>query len=180
MEPIKTLVLTGYRSFELGIFQEKDPKITVIKKVIKTVIENYLENGLEWLLVGGNLGVECWGAEVAFQLRQDYPDFKIAVIFPFADFGSQWQEAKRLKLQEITRQADFVDSVSHQPYEAPQQLRNHTNFLLTHSGGALLVYDREFPGKAHFFLRDAQAYAEKQPYLIHEITMDDLQNAINE
>ena len=27
----KTLYVTGYRSFELGIFQGKDPKITVIK-----------------------------------------------------------------------------------------------------------------------------------------------------
>lgn len=35
MEMIKTLYVTGYRGFELGIFQGKDPKITVIKNVLK-------------------------------------------------------------------------------------------------------------------------------------------------
>jgi len=58
-----------------------------------------------------------------------------------------------------------------------EQLRNHTAFLLEHTEGALVLYDDEFPGKPNYFLRDAKAYSEQNPYFIHQITMDDLQNA---
>lgn len=179
-ETIKTLVLTGYRSYELGIFQENDPKIEVIKKVVKDRLIAYLENGLEWLLIGGNLGVELWGAQVAYQLRLDYPDFKIGIIFPFLEYGSQWKEKNAALLTEIKAQADFVEATSHQPYENPTQLKNHTQFLLSHSGGALILYDEEFPGKPQWFLKDASHFSEKFPYQIDKITMDDLQNAITD
>ena len=53
---MKTLYFTGYRSFELGVFQEKDPKIKIIKKVIKMSLLSYIEQGLEWVLISGNLG----------------------------------------------------------------------------------------------------------------------------
>lgn len=180
METLKTIVLTGYRSYELGVFQEKDPKVTVIKKVIKDTLKNYLEEGLEWILVAGNLGVEIWGAEVAFELRADYPELQVGVIFPFEGFGEQWKENNAMKLQEIKSQADYVNATSHEAYKNPQQLRNHTQFLLEHSGGVVMVYDDEFPGKSQYFLKDARYFAENNEYLIHQITMDELQNAINE
>lgn len=179
-ESIKTLVLTGYRSYELGVFQDKDPKIEVIKKVLKDRLTAYLEEGLEWLLIGGNLGVEIWGAQVAFTLRKEYPEFKIGVVFPFAEFGGQWQEKNAALLAEVKRQADFVEAVSHRPYESPVQLKNHTRFLLEHSGGTLILYDDEFPGKPQWFLKDAQSFSETTPYRVEKITMDDLQNAISE
>ena len=179
-ESIKTLVLTGYRSYELGVFQDNDPKIEVIKKVLKERLTAYLEEGLEWLLIGGNLGVELWGAQTAFLLREEYPEFKIGVIFPFADFGSQWQEKTASLLTEVKLKADFVEAVSHRPYESPAQLKNHTQFLLEHSGGSLILYDDEFPGKPQWFLKDALDFSAKSPYQIEKITMDDLQNALSE
>ena len=33
-----SLLVTGYKSFELGIFKDKDPKVTIIKKAIKSFI----------------------------------------------------------------------------------------------------------------------------------------------
>ena len=176
-EPIKTLFLTGYRSYEMGVFKEDDPKITVIKNVLKQRLKDYLEEGLEWLLIGGNLGVEMWGAQAAFELREEYPEFHVAVIFPFLEYGNQWKENNQALLQKLKTQADFVEATSHKPYENPSQLRNHTRFLLEHSGGALLVYDEEFPGKTQYFLKDAEHFAESFPYQIDKITMDDLQNA---
>ncbi|MDN6250592.1 MAG: DUF1273 domain-containing protein, partial [Tetragenococcus koreensis] len=80
MQTIRTLVVTGYRSFELGVFQENDPKIKVIKKVIKTAIKQYLEEGLEWVLIGGNLGVEIWAAEPIEELKKEYPELKFSII----------------------------------------------------------------------------------------------------
>ena len=86
-EPIKTLVVTGYRSYEMGVFKEDDPKITVIKNVLKQRLKDYLEEGLEWLLIGGNLGVEIWAAQAAFELREEYSEFRVGVIFPFLEYS---------------------------------------------------------------------------------------------
>lgn len=180
METLKTMILTGYRSYELGVFQEKDPKFEIIKKSIKNTLIRYLEEGLEWILISGNLGVELWGAEVVFSLQKEYPELKLGVIFPFADFGSQWNEKNQEKLSLIKSQADYVDAVSHEAYKNPSQLKNHTRFLLEHSGGVIMVYDEEFPGKNQYFLKEAQDFSEKHEYLIDKITMDDLQNVINE
>lgn len=111
-------------------------------------------------------------------MKEDYPEIKLAVIFPFEGFGSQWNEQNRAKLQSILSLADYVNSTSHKEYESPQQLRNHTQFLLEHSGGVILVYDDESPGKAAFFLKAAKRFQEQYPYEIIQIDFDDLQNSI--
>lgn len=99
--------ISGYRSYELGTFGDKDPKITVIKYAIKQRLTNLLEEGqLDWVITGANLGVEQWSAEVALELRQDY-NLRLAVMLPYLDFGSRWSENNQLKLQNLKNQADF-------------------------------------------------------------------------
>lgn len=177
---IKTLFVTGYRSYEMGVFKEDDPKVAVIKNVLKKRLVEYLEEGLEWVLTGGNLGVEIWAAQVALELKTEYPDLKVGIIFPFLEFGNQWKENNQALLQGVKTGVDFVEATSHKPYENPQQLRNHTHFLLEHTGGVLMVYDEEFPGKSQYFLKDAENFSTKISYQIDKITMDDLQNSISE
>ncbi len=92
MENVKTLYVTGYKSFEIGAFQDNDPKITVIKNVLKKEIMGYLDTGLEWVLVSGNLGTEIWAAEVVAELKNDYPELMLGLIYPFKDFGNNWNE----------------------------------------------------------------------------------------
>ncbi|BCA85774.1 UPF0398 protein [Enterococcus saigonensis] len=180
METIKTLLLTGYRSYELGVFQDKDPKISIIKKAIKNNLVPYLDAGLEWVIVSGNLGVEMWGAELMSELKVIYPNLHLGVIFPFEEFGKQWNEGNQEKLVFLRQEADYVEAVSHKPYHSPQQLQNHTKFLLQHTDGVLAVFDPEFPGKPKYLLDDAQKIAENTEYLIQLITMDDLQNTFYE
>jgi Uncharacterized protein conserved in bacteria len=176
MKTIQTMIISGYRSFELGIFQEKDPKIKVIKKVIKMSIQQQLEEGLEWILIGGNLGVELWAGEVCLELQKEYPELKLGVLFPFENFGDQWNEKNKQLLTDIKIRANYVNATSHAPYQNPSQLKNHTRFLLEHSGGAILIYDEEYPGKTDYLLKDIRRFSEQTPYFIQQITMDDLQN----
>jgi uncharacterized phage-like protein YoqJ len=178
METLKVVYVSGYRSSELGIFKEKDPKIKVIKNVLKNELRLLAESGLEWVLVSGNLGTELWAAEAAAELKVDYPDLRLGIIYPFLEFGSNWNEANQTKKMLAEQTADYVESVSHQPYRSPAQLKSHTQFLLSHTDGCLLIYDKEFPGKTSYFLQDAEKYAEQHSYDIRLITMDDLQNSI--
>ncbi|MBU5364765.1 DUF1273 domain-containing protein [Enterococcus devriesei] len=176
-ETIKRLYVTGYQSYELGIFNEKDPRVQVIKNVLKRELTALIENGLEWVMISGNLGTEAWTGQVINELKVDYPELRLAIIFPFENFGSNWKEQNRLILSELVQRADFVESVSHQPYQNPGQFKNHVSFLLEHTDAALVVYDTEYPGKSKFFLGDVEKYQLKNSYDLLTITMDDLENS---
>lgn len=178
MQMIQTMVITGYRNFELGVFKEEDAKVKVIKKVIKDTLVQYLDAGLQWVLLAGNLGVELWSAQIIDELKKTYPVLKLALIYPYYSFGKQWNEKNQALLQSIEKQADYVDAVSHHEYQNPGQLKSHTHFLLTHSQATVILYDEEFSGKSKFFMHDAKKYQEEHDYFIHQITMDDLQNAV--
>ena len=174
---IQRLYVTGYQSYELGIFSEQDPKVKVIKNVLKRELVALIENGLEWVMISGSLGTEIWTGQIINELKESYPEVKLAIIFPFEGFGSNWKEHNQLLLSELVQTADFVDAVSHQPYQNPGQFKNHVNFLLQHTDAALVVYDTEYPGKSKFFLGDVEKYLEQNPYELLTITMDDLKNS---
>ncbi|MGM0157168.1 hypothetical protein IGI47_001478 [Enterococcus sp. AZ191] len=176
MDSVKVIYFSGYRSFELGVFKENDPKVSVIKKVLKREIQQLAEEGLEWIIVSGNLGVELWATEIVAELKLDYPELHLGIIYPFMAFGSNWNENNQEKKRLAEQLSDYVEAVSHQRYQSPSQLRNHTRFLLEHTDGCLLIYDEEFPGKTQYFLKDAEKYQEEHPYEIRLISMDDLQN----
>ncbi|EMF0051175.1 DUF1273 domain-containing protein [Enterococcus hirae] len=176
MDRLKVMYISGYRSFELGVFKENDPKITVIKKVLKKEIQQLVEEGLEWVLTSGNLGIETWVTEVVAELKQEYPELKLGIIYPFKEFGNNWNENNQEKLRMAEQLSDYVEAVSHQAYQSPSQLRNHTRFLLDHTDGCLLIYDPEFPGKTQYFLKEAQTYQQDHSYEIRLVSMDDLQN----
>ncbi|MFS1126247.1 SLOG family protein, partial [Enterococcus faecalis] len=143
MDKSKVIYVSGYRSFELGVFKENDPKIQVVKNVLKKELRQLAEEGLEWVLVSGNLGVELWAVQIVAELKEEYPELSIGILYPFADFGNNWNEGNQEKKQLAEQLADYVEAVSHQPYQSPSQLKNHTRFILEHTVGCLLIYDEE-------------------------------------
>lgn len=173
---MKTLYISGYRSYELGIFQANDLKIAIIKNSLTMMLRQLIEEGLEWILIGGNLGVELWAAQSVLELKEEYPELKLGLVLPYADFGNQWKEQNKILLNQIKSTADYCNMTSKRPYENPTQLRNHTKFMLEHTGGLLVVYDEEFLGKTKYLLEEAKKFSEKKEYEIFQITMDDLQN----
>lgn len=54
----KTMYFTGYKSYELQIFNEHTPEVTYLKKFITQKLIQYIEQGLEWVLIQGQLGIE--------------------------------------------------------------------------------------------------------------------------
>ena len=164
---MKRVWITGYRSYELNIFKDNDPKVQVIKEVLK----NYLR---------AQLGTERWGLEAALELQADFPQLKTALMFPFAEFGKQWNENNQLKLTSITQQVDFFANVSDKPYQSPQQLRNYQQFMLTHTDEAFLLYDPEYQGKTKYDYETIQKYKEEREYSMTFVDFDELQEEAEE
>ncbi|CAK8053729.1 DUF1273 domain-containing protein [Eupransor demetentiae] len=169
------LWLTGYRSYEMGIFKDNDPKLTVIKYALKLSITQAIEEGVDWVLTGGQLGTEQWAIEVVNELKEDYDQLRLGVILPFQKFGSQWKEDKQIKLASLIASADFHDQIYHQEYQGPYQLRAYQDFMLEHSDRAFLLYDPDFPGKVDYDYQKILKWQEERPYPLTNLTMDDLQ-----
>ncbi|MDB1552862.1 DUF1273 domain-containing protein [Latilactobacillus sakei] len=177
---MKRLWLTGYRSYELGVFGDSDEKLKVIKYSLKKQLNNYLDDGLEWLITGGQMGIEQWGIQVAQELKIDYPELKVAMMLPFSDFGQQWNEQNQGTLMTLKAQVDFCEPVIKAPYSGPQQLRQYQQFMLTHTDGALLYYDREAPGKPEYDAKAIETYQEQHEYPNNQVDFFELQDLVNE
>lgn len=176
---MRRLWVTGYRSYELNVFKDDDPKVKVIKDVLSRELRSRLEESDDefWLITGPQLGVEQWSAEVALDLKAIFPQLKVSIMMPFTEFGQQWNENNQAKLENLQSKVDFSASVSDHPYQLPQQLRAFQHFMLTHTDEALLIYDPDHEGKEKYDYQAIQRYAESNEYSYRLIDFDELQEA---
>lgn len=177
---MQRLWVTGYRSYELNVFGDKDPKITVIKFALRNYFTSLLENAaLDWVITGANLGVEQWAAETAAGLRKDYP-VRVSIMTPYQDFASRWNENHQAHFLRLKEKVDFFAATSNTPYRSPAQLRNYERFMLEHTDRALMIYDLDHPGKPKYDYQAIQKYQEHNKYPLDLIDFYDLQDAAEE
>lgn len=177
---MQRLWISGYRSYELSVFDPKDKKITVIKYAITNYLKRLLDEGqLDWVISGPNLGIEQWGLQAALDLSNEY-NLHTSLITPYIDFSKRWNETNQAALSNLKQEVDFFASTSNSPYQSPIQLRNYQNFMINHTDRALLVYDPEHPGKPHFDYDLIQKYQKQKDYPLDLIDFYDLQDAAEE
>lgn len=177
------LWVTGYRSYELGIFQPDDEKIKVIQYSLKKNLIEKFDDGLEWLITGSQLGVEQWAADTGITMKKDYPELKVAMMDPFQNMGERWKPDKKIRLAQLKEKADYSNSISNQGYQSPQQLIAYQHFMFSHTEQCLMVYDPEYPGKTKYDYEFIQRQVEKENTKDYELTlidMYDLQDAARE
>ncbi|MHC0035753.1 SLOG family protein [Pseudoneobacillus sp. C159] len=172
---VKNVTIAGYKPFELGIFKRDHQSVEIIKKAIFKELVPLLEEGLEWVIISGQLGVELWAAEVVFEIQNFVPELKLAVLTPFYSQEEKWNETNKEWYESILAQADFVESITHKPYESPEQFRLKNQVLLHKSDLAIVLYDSEKEGSPKYFYETAKKYREATGYQIREITFYDLQ-----
>jgi uncharacterized phage-like protein YoqJ len=177
---LKNVTITGYKPHELGIFKRDHESVEFIKKAIVKELFPLIEDGLEWVIISGQLGVELWAAEVVFDIQSIFPDLKLAVLTPFFSQEEKWSDVNKEWYESILAQADFVESITHKPYESPKQFILKNQVLLHKSDAAIIMYDTENEGSPKFFLEAAKKYRETTEYQILEITFYDLQSIVEE
>ncbi|TMU86802.1 DUF1273 domain-containing protein [Bacillus sp. BHET2] len=173
--------ITGYKSFELGIFKQDDKAVYYIKRAIEKELVSLVDEGLEWVLISGQLGVELWGAEVVLELQEDYPDLKLAVLTPFISQEENWNDQNKEYYELILSQADFVKTISKDPYKNPQQFRNKNQLFLQKSQSLVILFDEEKEGSPKYFYDEAKKKKETNPsFDIRTISFHDLQWIVEE
>lgn len=177
---IKNLYVSGYRSYEVGVFSNDDPKLFYIKEFFKRRLIGYIESGLEWVIISGNLGTEQWVAEVVLDLKETYPEIRLGILLPYLEFAGNWNEGNQALFNEIIQKADYTNYTSNKPYENPGQLKNNQAFIIQNTDGCLLFYDVENEGKVSFVHDMALLYQENHPYEIEKVGFDELQWFVND
>lgn len=163
-----SVLVVGYKAFDLGIFGDKDQRLKIIKAAIRRDLIYLLENGIKWLVFTGNLGFEVWVLEVAKELQEEY-NFQLATIFIFENQGENWNEVNQEKLANF-KNVDFI-KYAYPSYENPSQFRTYNQFLLESTDGAYLFYDEENETKLKYLYRMMK---ENEQYHIKKLTFDDL------
>lgn len=162
------ILVTGYKSFELGIFNEKDARVSIIKKAIEKEFIHQINNGADWFIFTGNLGFEVWALEIANHLKIDY-DIRIATLFMFENQGSNWNEANQDKLGQF-KDVDFV-KYSFKDYQNPSQFSAYNQFVIDNTEGAFVFYDEEHETNLKYLVTKMK---EKNNYSLSLLTFDRL------
>ena len=163
-----TALISGYSAFDLGLFNDKDIRVGIIKTAIRRDLERLVEEGVTWLVFTGALGFEYWALQVAKDMKIDY-GFQLATIFDFETHGSNWNEANQVKLSEF-KQVDFV-KYAYPQYEHKGQLRDYQKFLLENTDICYLFYDEENKTKLQYFYQMMKNQAD---YGTRQLTFDEL------
>lgn len=167
-------LVTGYKNTELGIFQDKDQRVDIIKKVIRRDLIRMAESGVDWLIFTGNLGFEYWTLEVAKSLQEEY-EFSLATIFLFENHGENWNESNQEKLAHF-KTVDYV-KYAYERYENPSQFRQYNQFLLDNTQGAYIFYDSENETSLKYLYK---LMTEKEQYELKILTVDDLNEFVSD
>ena len=177
---VKTVYVTGYKSFELNIFKDDAPEVSYLKKFIAHKLEQLLDEGLEWVLIQGQMGIELWTAGVVIHLKESYSDLKLGIITPFFGHTDRWNESNQSKYTSIAQQADFIESIHHTEYQGLFQFKQADQFMLDHTDYTILIYDEEQEASPKFFKTMLVEFMEKTNYTYDIVTFDELTDFIND
>ncbi|SHF18718.1 Uncharacterized SPBc2 prophage-derived protein YoqJ [Atopostipes suicloacalis DSM 15692] len=181
---MEKILISGYRSYELNIFNQTDPKYKYLKKFIENRLTTFIENGVEWFIIGGELGIELWAGEIVLELKEQYPEINLAIILPYTSFGENWNETNRGLLESVIHQADYVNYTSSKDYESPKQLNANQVFNIRNTDGAFLIYDtmteEAAAGKPKFLYDLIIQYQERTEYELHLASFEEIEFFIHE
>ncbi len=176
---MKTLYVTGYKPFELNIYNNAQPEVKYLKLFLQERLRQYAEEGLEWVIISGQLGMELWAGEAAIRLKKNY-GLKLAVITPFLDHTSKWNEDNQRYYDKIMSGADFVSTVFEQPYQGGYMFKAATDFILNNTEGAVIIYDDDREGSPKYTVRAVVDFADENDYTMDIISLDDISVFIND
>ncbi|PYZ95219.1 hypothetical protein CR194_06810 [Salipaludibacillus keqinensis] len=177
----EVLAITGYKPHEIGIFNEKHEQLPYLKKAISKKIQQLKEEfDIKWIITSGQPGVELWAAEAAINLKEHYPDLKVATLAPFHEQEERFSEPVKKLYLNVWNSSDYRDFITKRPYDNPAQLRMKNQFIVGKSHAALVLFDEETDGTPKFFLSYALKKHENQDYPIIYLTPDDIEEMIRE
>ncbi len=83
-----------------------DIKIDLENEILRAVREGYTV-----FITGMDRGTDIWAGNIVARLKGSDPDLKLIAALPAPDFAARWEEAWRLKYENLLARADHTRAV---------------------------------------------------------------------
>jgi len=181
---LKSIFVSGYRSYELNIFDQTDPKYLYLMEFLKERLQSYVEEGAEWFVITGQLGIELWAGELILEMKEENPAIHLSVLLPYTSFQDNWNEKNQALFDRVIRQADYVNYTSNKDYESPKQLKGNQVFTIKNTDGAFLIYDtmmeESADAKPKYVYDLIEQYQAQSEYELNLVSFDEIELFIHE
>lgn len=136
----KTCCFTGHRKIP-------GDELPQIKTKLKNTIIELINNGVIYYGAGGALGFDTLAALTVLELKQQYPQIKLILVFPCKNQTKNWRQKDIEIYENIKSQADKVVYTSKHYYSGCMQKRNR--HLVDNSGYCICYKTHDTGGTAY-------------------------------
>ena len=136
----KTCCFTGHRNIDTA---DNDS----IKQQLICIIKELIANGVIYYGCGGALGFDTLAAETILELKEEYPQIKLIMVYPCRDQDKFWSVKDKEKYAYIRRQANKVVYVSNE-YTKDCMLKRNRH-LIDHSSYCVCYLKSNTGGTAY-------------------------------
>lgn len=145
----QTCCLTGHRRLPQDQLEE-------ISEALKRAVENLVENGVKCFRVGGAVGFDTLAAQVLFALREQHPEIRVVLYYPFDGFTDGWSEEQIEVYQSLLHFYDDVICVCERPKRPAYAYLKRDRWMVEGSGYVIAYCTKRTGGTAY-----TVRYAEK-------------------
>jgi uncharacterized phage-like protein YoqJ len=160
-----TACFTGHRPDVLGGYDKNAVMNLLVRSFLREAVEESLAVGYTDFVSGGALGVDQWAADIVL----DYPEARLVIALPFADYGSNWPESSRDELKRQCSRAHLVHVVCEGGYET---YKNHVRnvWMVDNSSRVIAVWNGSGDGGTASCVR--YAFGKSKPFLRYNPVTD--------
>lgn len=137
---METCCCTGHRDILCSLE-------TPLKSAFKEQVELLLAQGVIYYGVGGAVGFDTLATEALFELRTEYPQIKVILVYPFSGFDSRWQKEQRERYRVLLPKYDKLVCVSRTPDREAYLMRDR--HLVDCSAHCIAFCSRSYGGTAY-------------------------------
>ena len=146
--PNQTCCFTGHRTLPPAVLE-------TIRAKLRNRVLGLLAEGVLYYKVGGAVGFDTLAAEVLFDLRQEHPEMRVALLYPFDGYTATWKQEQMAHYRRLLPCYDEVVCVSPPPRRAADAYLLRDRRLVDGSGVVVAYCTRRSGGTA-YTLRYAQ------------------------
>lgn len=138
-----SVCFTGHRPDKLGGYNENNPIMARVRKMLTHEIRRMLLSGNRTFITGMALGVDQLAAEILLDLKDGsghISNIKLIAAVPFLGQEKMWPQASQRKFREILAKCDEVVYVCNAGY-AGWKMQKRNEWMVDNSEAVIAVWD---------------------------------------
>lgn len=136
----KSCCFTGHRNIP-------DDHISIVMRQTENTIRTLIAKGVSRYFVGGAIGYDIMAAQILFRLRDEFPQIKVVLAYPFDGSTSRWTEGQRAAFSRSIPMYDMCIRISSTASRGSYLARNR--YMVDHSDVCISYCTHQSGGTAY-------------------------------